>query len=699
MALRIAIVVPPTVDLNTPYASAPRLAGWLRSLGHEVVPLDLSIALFHKIFSRRGLERIFAATDPARLKPDSEDVYRDRDRYIRTIDDVIAYARGTDLTAVNRIISGQFLPEGQHFRVDSRATRRRAFGEWGQADHARYLCGLLVMDIAAFIRDTISTHYYLTSYAEKLTEDAPSFDVIEAALESTSIISTLHDEVIAELVPRDVELVCATCPFPGNLLGALQLGRWLARHMPGCRRALGGGYPSTCLRELDEPRVFDYMDYVVLDDGEVPLRQICARIAGSTDELHNTFTREHGRVVFHPPTQGSVPFAELPAPDYRDFPLDRYVDFIYRRNHVSRLLSVGRWLKITAAHGCYWKQCTFCDIHLPYINDYDPIPARELADQMDAMHAQTGLSGFHFTDEAAPPNLLVNLALELLRRGRTYQFWGNARYDKAFTPDRCRLLAAAGMVAITGGIEVASDDLLPVISKGVSVRQLVKVLQAFAGAGIRTHGYLIHGFPRETPQSTVNSLEILRQLSHADILHSGFFHALSVTAHAPLGRDPSRFGIKILGPEFKGFARYSLEFEVDDGVRRRQEIFERLQMAVAAFARGEQLERPVADWLPDMPRTTIAPTFVRDVMAEPHPGADKTRVCWLGGTPQWSRGMLTVTGEHGETYTAQAPKDVAELIARCQPSNWSHTKPPSLADIGGQEEWLSSLRPVGFVVV
>src|SRR5262249_4428847 len=310
--------------------------------------------------------------------------------------------------------------------------------------------------------------------------------------------------------------------------------------------------------------------------------RIGARRAGRSDgaeiPLARTFQRRGGEVVWHEGDGGRAPrFRDLPAPDYAGYRMDRYPLPIFTgMNPLNRLLNEGPWLKLTAAHGCYWKKCTFCDIHLAYIDDFDPLSAQGVADQMDAMHAATGLSGFHFTDEAAPPPLLVNLALELLKRGRSYQYWGNIRYDPGFTADRCRLLAASGMIAVTGGIEIASDEVLPKMAKGISVAQVTRVLAAFSAAGVITHAYLIYGFPGEAPQDTVNGLEVLRQLFRAGLLRSGFYHRFSLTAHSPVGRDPEIFGIRVVGPKFGGFSHYNLEYEAIVGRVPEKRVWEAL---------------------------------------------------------------------------------------------------------------------------
>src|SRR5690606_20692188 len=203
-----------------------------------------------------------------------------------------------------------------------------------------------------FFKSTVSDHFGLTDYAASLATAPPSFDPLADELERPpNAYVAMLGEVAAELFPAEVDLVCITCPFPGNLMGALLLGKWLATFRPAAKRALGGGYPSTELRELAEPRVFDYVDYVVLDDGELPLQQICARLEGSSEPLHNTFTREDGRVVFHGASRPAIPFGELPPPSYAGFDMSRYVHMIYVSSPVQRA-NDGTWLKLTAAHGC-----------------------------------------------------------------------------------------------------------------------------------------------------------------------------------------------------------------------------------------------------------------------------------------------------------------------------------------------------------
>src|SRR5207245_11036841 len=141
--------------------------------------------------------------------------------------------------------------------------------------------------------------------------------------------------------------------------------------------------------------------------------------------------------------------------------------------------------KPTVAAGCYRKECTFCDVGLDYIGRYEAAPSEILTDRIEALIAETGRRGFHFVDEAAPPAGLKGLALCLLERGVAITWWGNIRFEPVFTRELCRLLAASGCVAVTGGLEAASDRLLDAMQKGIAVSSHERMAGAHQHAAIR----------------------------------------------------------------------------------------------------------------------------------------------------------------------------------------------------------------------
>lgn len=286
-------------------------------------------------------------------------------------------------------------------------------------------------------------------------------------------------------------------------------------------------------------------------------------------------------------------------------------------NPVSRLWTGYFWNKLTLAHGCYWHRCSFCDTSLDYIGRYETKRAEALVDQMETIARETGSDGFHFVDEAAPPALLRALSEELLRRNKKYRWWGNIRFDKAFTPKLTKTMARAGCIAVTGGLEVASPRVLELIEKGVSVEQVARVTKAFRGAGIFVHAYLMYGFPTETAQETVDSLEVVRQLFQNDCLQSAFWHRFAATVHSPVGKNPEKYGIKILEeplPPHGRFAENDLHFKDPTGVDH-ETLGQGLRAALYNYMHGVGLDFDVRQWFPArVPKTRIPATFIADAL-------------------------------------------------------------------------------------
>ncbi|MES1209913.1 MAG: radical SAM protein, partial [Pseudomonadota bacterium] len=484
---------------------------------------------------------------------------------------------------------------------------------------------LYVDDLADVIRDGIDARFELARYGERLAVSATSFEPLRAALEGPpTLVDQMTDEIGAELARRhEPDLVGVTAPFPGNVYGGFRLARAIRRARPAARLALGGGYVNTELRELREPRVFDYFDYVTLDDGERPLLNLIRHLRGDPVPLHRTFVREgeqaDARVVLKlDPAAAEVSHTEAGTPTYAGLPLHQYVSLFEMLNPVHRLWADGRWNKLTVARGCYWKKCTFCDVSLPYIGRYETASADLIVDRIVAMVAETGQTGFHFVDEAAPPAMLRAIAERLIARQVVISWWGNIRFEKTFTPALARLLARAGCIALTGGLEVASDRLLALMQKGVTVAQVARVTRAFTDAGILVHAYLMYGFPTETEQETIDALERVRQLFAEGCIQSAFWHRFAATAWSPIGAQPERYGIRLLRPA-STFARNEVPFEDPVGTDH-DRLGQGLRKALYNYMHGIGLELDVRTWFAPargrrrVPRPAVPPDLIANAL-------------------------------------------------------------------------------------
>ncbi len=233
---------------------------------------------------------------------------------------------------------------------------------------------------------------------------------------------------------------------------------------------------------------------------------------------------------------------------------------------------------------------------------------------MEEMVAQTGENGFHFVDEAAPPALMREVALEIHQtQYRSHVVDVIFVSKKSFTADLCILLKASGCIAVSGGLEVASDRLLALIKKGVTVEQVAQVTRNFTESGIMVHSYLMYGFPTQTIQETVDSLEMVRQLFESGVLQSGFWHQFAMTAHSPIGMLPEEFGVT---PEKNAitFANNDINFKDKTGINHEKFSFG-LKKSLFNYMHGICFDYDLQDWFDfKIPKTKVPSNFIQNCL-------------------------------------------------------------------------------------
>jgi radical SAM superfamily enzyme YgiQ (UPF0313 family) len=634
----VLLLIPPLTQLNTPYPSTAYLTGFLRSHAIDCVQADLGIEMVLRLFSREGFSRVFDELEARKcsLQPEARHMMANRAAILDHIDPIVGYLQGKAPSLTASLARRASVPQGPRFR-SRQPLPRHASSE----DRAKHTATLFLEDLADLVQATITPHFSLSRYAEHIARSASSFDGILASLEDTP---SLTDQFMIDALWRHIDrvkpaLIGLSVPFPGNVYGAFRIARAVKDRYPGIRIALGGGYVNTELRRVSDPRVFTYVDFITLDDGERPLLSLVEHLEGQRPlaALCRTYYRHGGRVqLSNEPDLRDFSTGEIGCPTYDGLALDRYLSILDSVNPMHRLWSEGHWNKLTIAHGCYWKQCTFCDVGLQYIRRYEITPTDHLLEQIDSLIAETGHRRFHFVDEAAPPAALKALAIALLERGLPMSWWSNIRFEEAFTPDLCRLLAASGCIAVTAGLEAASDRLLAKMKKGITVDQTARVAQAFREAGILVHAYLMYAFPSETLQETMDSLERVRQLFSADLVQSAFWHRFTATAHSPIGINPKTNGLRIIGPEFQGFAENDL-IHVDRHGETPDWVGEGLRRSMLNFLEGRGLAMDVRRWFDHRtPRPRVSASWISRILSERPLWADlkaERRCVWIGGSP------------------------------------------------------------------
>ncbi len=643
--VRILSIIPPMTQLNTPYPSTAYLTGFLRSRGFKAEQADLSIALALELLSVQGIQAIHTQVSalPRTQHTVATGYFLEHfESYRTTIEPAIRFLQGRDPSLAHRIGSRHYLPEGPRFAsLDRYIDDQRhagdalawAFGALGLQDRAKHIATLYLNDLADVIRDAIDSRFEFVRYAESLAASQPTFDQLQTALSAPHnlVDASLHALTLEALSQHQPTLVLITAPFPGNVYGAFRIAQTIRQTHPSTVTVLGGGYCNTELRAMNEPRVFGYFDFITLDAGERPLLALIEHLQDKRplDRLVRTYTRTHHYVDSGEP---DIALSECGTPTYAGLPLHDYLSLLDMLNPMHRLWSDGRWNKLTVAHGCYWKKCSFCDVNLDYISRYDVATTDMLMSRIESLIRETGQTGFHFVDEAAPPKALKSLAHALLQRKLEISWWGNIRFEKSFDAGLCRLLAKSGCIAVTGGLEVASDRLLRLMKKGVSIAQVARVTRAFSDAGILVHAYLMYGFPTQTVQDTVDALEYVRQLFAAGCIHSAFFHRFTCTVHSPVGKHPEQYGVTLSPPLRATFANNDINFTDLTGID--HDVFgAALKKALYNYMLGVGLDLDVREWFEPhssvrgigkrarrrasdaVPRTIVPPNLIERALA------------------------------------------------------------------------------------
>ncbi len=606
--------------------------------------MDLGIEVILELFTPKVLRSVFD-TAKARQSMTSDNarrIFSIKEDYIQTIEEVIGFLQGKNQTLARQIASENFLPQASRFA--QLEDMEWAFGAMGIQDKAKHLATLYLEDLSDFIVECVDENFGFSRYAERLGRSANAFDELHGLLgQDATFIDRITLQILEEkLVAINPKLVCFSVPFPGNLYSAFRCAQHIKKHHPMMKIAMGGGFPNTELRTIKDKRVFEFFDYITLDDGELPIELLVSNVLHPDEKNPNfnfykrTFLLENGEVIYNNfSLRKDYKQSEVGTPDYSDLLLDQYISVIEIANPMHSLWSDGRWNKLTMAHGCYWGKCTFCDVSLDYIKLYEPIAAKLLVDRMETIITQTGEKGFHFVDEAAPPALMRELAIEILRRKLNVTWWTNIRFEKRFTRDLCRLLQASGCIAVSGGLEVASDRLLELIKKGVNVEQVAQVTRNFTESGIMVHAYLMYGYPTQTVQETVDSLEMVRQMFELGILHSGFWHQFALTAHSPVGLDPEAYGII---PEYKpiSFANNDIQFVDSTGINHDQFSFG-LKKSLFNYMHGMCFDFPLQEWFDfKIPKTKIPGNYIQNCLelVEEIDLKPSTKVIYLGKDPE-----------------------------------------------------------------
>jgi hypothetical protein len=327
------------------------------------------------------------------------------------------------------------------------------------------------------------------------------------------------------------KLVGISITFLDQVLPALTLAAECRRVLPKAQVILGGQIVSLWGDDLLRARdLWRLVDVCVRGDGESALRGLVqAHLGGGALEAVPN-------LVLPPscPVRTTEPrleeLANLPCPDYRGLPLERY-------------LAPEPVLTLSASRGCYWSRCTFCAVSPGFRGASRARSAARVRADMAELRRRHRARLFTFGDDALPRAVAADLA----QGPETAGFWqAELRWEAADGPERVAGLGRAGARNLIFGLESGSEEVLRRMAKGASLRRARSVLDACDQSRIGVNLQCFLGFPGETRAQALETFRFLeRSATPRTTVSCGLFE---LQKGSPLWRTPEAFGIEVVPP-------------------------------------------------------------------------------------------------------------------------------------------------------
>jgi anaerobic magnesium-protoporphyrin IX monomethyl ester cyclase len=513
--MKVALLYPPTCDPTAPYLAVPTLSGWLRSHGHQVLPIDANLEGWEHLLSKSELTRLGQRLDERRQSLEQKPALDHTDQ--------LAYATLLNAAADARQVPEEIADALAVFRDPERFYRR---SDYAAAVHVVESAQRLIsaaytplgLDFVAY-----RTPFSLMNASEIALDAAPDRDPFHSAF------LRIAERIRAQGCP----LVGLSVAFPGQIQPAFSLAYTLRQQLPGVYITVGGPALTQMLLRL-KPEALEHalgpFDSAVAYEGEFALLELIAALERGE--------RPRGLIKGQTVEDMSL----LPGPDFEGLPLDRY-------------LAPELVLPYDPTRGCYWGVCTFCHYGLAEVGTarHRERPLEQVLDQLTALQTKHGTRVFYFSQDAFAPRIAGQIARGIAERGLDLRWATDMRPERSLSPERCAELVQGGALSAALGVESASPRVLSLIDKGIRVEDMKRVIENLSEAGMAVEAMCFSDFPTESYREALSTIELVKGLTpHLSLFILGRF---DLTHGSLVAQKPGEFGIKevwhIEGDEFQ----------------------------------------------------------------------------------------------------------------------------------------------------
>jgi radical SAM superfamily enzyme YgiQ (UPF0313 family) len=506
----ILLINPPFGTLENPYISIPVLASYLRSRNVKVSAFDANREFYFRFLTPANIRK---GKDSAK-KRFTELNNKDELTFPEMFEYQLLYRALTEAEAKKDDLNRLSFPFAELSDLKESGANKIA----------------ILLTTLPYFPEIIMTQP-LMSVGSPFSGYSSS-DIVKAA-RFDSFYSKLLEEMIGERLEEIPRIVGFSVVFPHQILPAFQCAYFVKKRFPQVHITMGGPFISIHMRDLKERRLFEIVDSLILDEGEIPLERLLIELSGKDPDLKSVpglVYLSGGNICYNPSAQ-ALDMKQSPPPDFNVFQLDRYLA------KKEQLIIPFRLSK-----GCYWKRCSFCRTGLPMVKCYQQPPYEFLYGQLKQVVEETGIHNFVFSDESARPDVLEYISRRLIDENANINWRTHSRVDKELTRERCQLYRKAGCQSLCLGLESLNERILHLMKKGITVKLIEDTLIEIDSV-LPIGAYMIVGFPTETEEEATEGYEKLEQFLKKGLIEYYHYSPFWITYGSDIWNHPEKYDI------------------------------------------------------------------------------------------------------------------------------------------------------------
>lgn len=511
-SLDILLINPPFGTISSPYISIPTLASYLKSRHIKVGAFDLNREFYCRLLTR---ENILKGKEYAQK------------RFIQLNDQpALKFSSSIEYLSLYRLL--------MEFRESDEdlGWLYYPFFDFSFLQDTKDKNMLIKLTTAPYFPEIIKI---AGGYFQFFSPFDPfsSRDLIEGASRQ-SVYTNIFEEALAPLLEQQrPRIVGFSVVFIHQAAPAFQCAYMVKKLAPSIHVTMGGPFISIYMHRLSEKGIFNIVDSMILQEGEIPLEKLSIELSRPTPDFSGVpgmVYLERNTIRRNPPAP-LLDLAQSPPPDYTVFRLHQY---LLRKKRVV--------IPFRLSKGCPWGRCTFCRTHFYFVNHCQQPAFGVIYDQLKRVIQEAGVRNIQFSDESADPLLLEYISRRLISDGLKIQWTTHTRVDKKLTRQRCLLFKEAGCQRINLGIESFNNRILRLMRKGTHSRLIESVLEQIDGA-LPLGAYMILGFPTETEEEAIKGYEMVQRLMRQGLLAGYNYSIFGIHYGSDIWDNPHKYGI------------------------------------------------------------------------------------------------------------------------------------------------------------